>query len=417
MTGKDGIPVAGSGLAGNTPDGARTRSPVPAYTVAQPAAYGLQWVETLDDLMALEADWLELERTSARPNNFFQSFAWCSTWAEIYLGDSSRMALKTLVARDDGAVVMIWPLAAVRHGPVTVLQWLSDPVGQYGDVLIDKDADEAKWFSAAWTWITGDPNIDGIALKHVREDARAFSFLDSKCPPLPEEHLAPQLDLTPFSSSEEYSGALSRNQRSQRSKLRKKLEQDGAVSFDVYRGDSAFAQAVHDALAFKKAWLEERGLKANIIGDPRFQDLITKLGTADPSAAAAGVLSSEGTPLSIDVAFTYEGRYFGCVIAENTSASAKSPTKVHLDLRQKACIEEGFSQFDMMLPASPFKAHWTDGSVVVKDFALAMNLWGLIYCSVYLGRVRPALKRLYYAVGTGPRTALAAAITMVRQRK
>lgn len=366
----------------------------------------MQWVESLDDLLALETDWRALESAHATPRNFFQSFAWCSTWAKVYLADDTHTAVKTIVAREEGKVVMIWPLMVVRQGPITILKWLSDPVGQYGDVLIGGTKSHEKWLTLAWSRITTDTDIDGIALKHVREDANAYQFLCGKCAVLADVQKAPQLDLTAFATAEDYSAALSRNQRSQRSKLRKKLDQDGAVSFDVHRGDRAFAQAVQTALAYKKAWLDERGLKADIIGDPRFEELLTTLGAVDESAIAAGVLSVAETPLSVDLAFTYKGRYFGCVISENPESVAKSPTKVHLDLRQKTCIDEAYSEFDMMLPASAFKAHWTDSTVEVSDFTRAMNLWGLLYCSVYLGRVRPALKRLYYAIGTTPRTVL-----------
>lgn len=414
MTGKQATPLSGSGLPGNRPGYTTVPASVPAIAVTPPAATGLNWIETLEDLLALEKDWLALEEAGASPQNFFQSFAWCSAWAKIYLKEDPGTVVKTIVARENGTVVMIWPLMVVRQGPMSILKWMSDPVGQYGDVLIGGTTDRDKWLTLAWSRITADPDIDGIALQHVREDANAFEFLCGKCAALNDVSEAPQLDLTVFSSADDYSAALSRNQRSQRSKLRKKLEKDGAVSFDVHRGDDAFRHAVKNALAYKSAWLEERGLKADIIGDPRFEELITKLGSVDENAVATGVLSAAGTPLSIDVAFTYKGRYFGCVISENPDSIAKSPTKVHLDLRQKACVDDGFSEFDMMLPTSPFKAHWTNQSVAVRDFSRAMNLWGLLYCSVYLGRLRPAMKRLYYAVGTGPRTAILGILRALR---
>ena len=406
MTGKEATPVNGAGLTGRTSGYGPASARVPAIEVTPPASMGMYWVESLEDLLALEADWRALESAHASPRNFFQSFAWCSTWAKVYLTNTADTALKTIVARENGKVVMIWPLMVVRQGPITILKWMSEPVGQYGDVLIGGTDNHEKWLTLAWSRITTDLDIDGIALKHVREDAAVYQFLCGKCAALAEVQEAPQLDLTAFATAEDYSAALSRNQRSQRSRLRKKLNQDGAVSFDVHRGDRAFAQAVHTALAFKKAWLDERSLKADIIGDPRFEELLTMLGTVEETAIAAGVLSVAGTPLSVDLAFTYKGRYFGCVISENPERAAKSPTKVHLDLRQKACIDDAFSEFDMMPPASAFKTHWTDSTVEVRDFTRAMNLWGLLYCSLYLGHVRPALKRLYYAIGTGPRTAL-----------
>lgn len=364
------------------------------------------WVQSPAKLQTLRSGWQVLEEHAARPHNFFQSFVWCNTWASVYLDGTGNAALKVLVARNNGAIVMIWPLMTVRYGPVTVLKWLSDPIGQYGDVLIAPDAEEDLWLEAAWRRITGDPGLDGIALRHVRADARIHRFVELKCRALPETSAAPQLDLRPFSTAQDYSQALSRNQRSQRSKLLKKIERDGPVRFDVHTDEVAFREAVRTALSLKKHWLEEHSLKADTIGDPRFERLLTRLAEQDPPAAAAGVLSRGHEPLSVDIAFTYRGRYFGSVISMAPDHQALSPAKVHLDLRQKACVEAGFSEFDMMIPASAFKRHWSDSTVEASDYIVAMNLWGFAYCSFYLGVVRPFLKRAYYACGDRPRAVL-----------
>lgn len=391
-----------------------TDLPGHSRTAAQQRTMELHWIETLDDLLALRSDWQRLENAAASPQNFFQSFTWCSVWASVYLDGTGNIALKTLVARANGAVAMIWPLMVVRHGAVTILKWLSDPIGQYGDVLIDEGIDQETWLAGAWSQITQDPDIDGIALRNVRADARICTFLSDKCQVLPEQKRAPQLNLKPFKTADDYSMALSRNQRSQRSKLRKRLERDGPVEFDVHCGTDSFRTAVTQALDYKRRWLKERSLKADVIGNPLFEEVIVRIGKADPSAIAAGVLSRNDDPLCVDIAFTYKGRYYGSVIAENPAVAAQSPTKVHLDLRQKHCVDAGFSEFDMMVPDSAFKQHWSDSTVAALDYIVPMNLWGLLYCSVYLARVRPFVKRVYYAVGEKPRAVIIGTLIKLR---
>ena len=370
------------------------------------AGLTFDWAQSRDELAALSSGWQVLEEHAAQPHNFFQSFAWCSAWAQVYTDGRTGTALRILVARKNGAVVMIWPMMTVRYGPVTILKWLSDPIGQYGDVLVAPDADEDAWLEDAWAHITADPALDGVALRHVRTDARIHRFLEQNCRPLPGVESAPQLDLRAFSSAQDYSMALSRNQRSQRSKLLKKIERGGPVSFDVHTGGSAFREAARQALLFKERWLELHSLKADTIVDPRFEQLLAALCEQEPPCASIGVLSRNGEPLSLDVAFCYRGRYFGSVISTAPDHEALSPTKVHLDMRQKACIEAGFQEFDLMIPATPFKQHWSDSTVEAHDYVLAVNLWGFAYCSFYLGALRPFLKRVYHAAGEKPRAVL-----------
>lgn len=374
--------------------------------VAGLAAPDLECIETIEALDDLREDWMRLEQAAARPQNFFQSHSWCSAWARVYLNDSGSAALKTIVGRVNGRVVMIWPLMVVRHGPVTVLKWLSDPVGQYGDVLLDPAVDTEDWLTSAWIRIGHDPDIDAIALRGVREDARVHAFLAARCDAPTEQQLAPQLNLKPFATVEDHTRSLSKNQRSQRKKLLNRLRSSGPVSFEIHRGDAHFETAVSQALAFKKEWLEANGFASGIVGDPRYERFLLELGRADPEAVAAGVLTCAGEPLSIDIAYAYRQRYYGTVIAENAAADARSPVKVHFDLRQKRCISDGFTEFDLMAPETDFKQHWTDGTTVVRDFVAPINLWGFFYCTVFLRTLRPFFKQIYYGVGAGPRKAL-----------
>lgn len=358
----------------------------------------LEVVDSVDGLLALGADWIKLEHAHAAPHNFFQSYAWCSAWAKVYMTNSTKVSPRLFVGRVHGEVVMIWPLMAVNHGPVTVLKWLTDPVGHYGDVLISSAEDKTSWLVAAWNRITSDPEIDGVSLRYVREDSTAHGFLNRHARRCPKRNLSRHLNLRPYANSEDYTRALSRNQRSQRSKLRKRLERDGPVQFDVIPGGQAFKAVARQALAFKAEWLKKHSLQGGTVADPRFEDLMVKLGMDSGHTVSAGVVSRDGEALAIDLSFSFKGRFFGTILAENNAAAAASPAKLLLDLRQKDCIAAGYSEFDMMAPDAPYKKHWTDDAVPVDDFLLAMNIWGYAYCSLYQKRLRPRLKRLYHGL-------------------
>ena len=381
-------------------------SPAPAVSPSEYAAFDaarddgvvdMGTVTDLENLLALKDDWNRLEAEAGAAHNFFQSFTWCSAWARAYLTEGGDAWLRTIVGRRHGKVVMIWPLMVVRHGPLCILKWLSDPVAQYGDVLVDKSDDAQVWLEAAWNKLTHDPGIDGISLRHVREDAAIHHLLTRTCRKLPDPHVARFLDLTSFESAEDHAGTLSGNQRKQRSKRCKKLESMGDIGFRVASGGDGFEDTVRLALAFKQDWQNERGLAGGVIDDPRFEQVFIDVaqGLDAEATSLAGVLALDGVPLAIDLAFRFKGHYFGFVLTQYGPARPHSPAKVLLDLHQKWCIEEGYEQFDMMLPDDPYKLHWTDKAVTVDHFAVSTSLWGTFYCTLYLRALRPFLKRLY----------------------
>jgi len=361
------------------------------------AVVDMDTVTDLDGLLALKDDWDRLEIEAGAPHNFFQSFTWCSAWARAYLTEGGDTWLRTVVGRRHGKVVMIWPLMVVRLGPLCILKWLSDPVAQYGDVLVERSEDAPAWLEAAWNRLTHDPGIDGISLRYVREDAAIHDFLARKSRKLPDPHTARFLDLTSFSSAQDHSGTLSGNQRKQRTKLRKKLEKMGDVGFRVASGGDGYGDMIRLALAFKQDWQNEHGLAGGVIDDPRFEQVFIDVaqGLDARATSLAGVLALDGVPLAIDLAFRFKDHYFGFVLTQYGPARPHSPAKVLLDLHQKWCIEEGYDQFDMMLPDDPYKLHWTDNAVTVDHFVVSTNLWGTLYCTLYLRTLRPYLKRLY----------------------
>lgn len=388
-------------------------------TTGLPVGYTLDVVSDLASLLALKTDWERLEADAGAAHNFFQSFTWCSAWAEAYLSTSGDTWLRTIVGRRHGDVVMIWPLMVVRHGPLCILKWLSDPVAQYGDVLIEKYEETQAWLEAAWDQLTRDPGIDGISFRYVREDAAVYRLLDRKCRKLPDPHVARALDLKPYSTPKQYTGALSANQRKQRTKLHNRLESHGELGFRVASGGEGFNNMVRLALAFKQDWQEEHGLAGGVIDDPRFLRVFTDVahGLDTRATSMVGILALDGVPLAIDLGFRFKNHYFGFVLTQFGPARSHSPAKVLLDLHQKWCVEERYGRFDMMLPDDPYKLHWTDKAVTVDHFVASTNLWGTFYCTFYLRTLRPFLKRLYRKMSPATRRRLLGSLPGFRKGK
>jgi CelD/BcsL family acetyltransferase involved in cellulose biosynthesis len=362
-------------------------------------AGALEVVRTGADLRAIAGEWQALER-STPAHAVFQTYDWCEAWYRRYAELREGVRLHVIVGRRDGRIVFIWPLMATRHGPVWILKWLSDPFAQYGDVIVDPADAAWPWLEAAWGMIRGDSDIDGISLRHVRVDAAAHSFLARHLGAPVAHDEAPYLDLGAIDGIEAYHAALSRNQRAKRAKLRKRIEADGEVTFAVHRSGAGLADAISTALDFKREWLAARGYRTDVLLEPGFEAFVRELGHGEGErmTAAAGVMSRNGVPLSVDLGLHFKGSYFGYLIVQDQSLLDESPAKLHLDLLQKWTVEQGFHSFDLMLPSAPYKLHWANGTIGVDDFAHATSFKGHAYCGIYLKVLRPRVKQLYHAL-------------------
>ena len=98
----------------------------------------------LDGLVALRTDWLRLEAASSSPT-FFQSFDWCRYIARrrAEVAGAAPPEPRTIVVRDATSIVAIWPLALTSGITGRYAGDLTEPYGQYSEILLASDSDVA----------------------------------------------------------------------------------------------------------------------------------------------------------------------------------------------------------------------------------------------------------------------------------
>lgn len=359
-------------------------------------------------LLALGPEWKSLEARAARPDNVFQSFAWCGTWARHYLADSPVAELATLIGRRDGELVLVWPLMIDRHGPFRVLKWLSDPFGQYGDVLVSPDIDPDAWLAPAWRRLKSLPGLDSVSLRHVRADAAIHPFLAASCATSIAEQAAPWLDLSAFADPEAYDGRYTREQRRRRRRIRRSLEGFGPLGFRLDTACPAYADTIAAGIAEKRRWLSERGLVSPVIEDAR---LPAFLGDLDGGFGVASTLSCGNRPAAFEIALHYGNCHFSYLTAHDRVLRDFSPARLHMDCSQKWCLENGLNRFDLMVPSDDHKRTWSNAAVTVRDFLSPVSHRGRIYAQLYLRRLRPLARRAYLGLDRRLRRPLTATLT------
>lgn len=363
---------------------------------ALPRGAFLSPVNSLAEFAALAPQWRALEDEAAAPHNVFQSFGWLLNWASVY--DASLCAV---TGYQDGRLVFAWPMMKCRVGPLTVLRWMSEPLSQYGDILIARGQCPKTWMERATGFVRNMRGIDVVRLRHVRDDAAVAPYLAENFRDARMSEQAPWLDLGRFANEAAYDARYSSSQRKRRKKIRKALEDDfGPVSFEMAIAGPARDAAITAAITEKCQWLDERGRQNRALCNARIVDFLKALSHDAGSTAqlVTSCLTAGGRSISWEIGIRHRSTHFGFITSHVTSLTDYSPARLHMDLSQRQALKDGMTAFDLMIPNDAHKESWSSAKVTTRDYYLPVSALGRLYGAGYLETMRPVLRRAYYGM-------------------
>jgi CelD/BcsL family acetyltransferase involved in cellulose biosynthesis len=355
-------------------------------------------ITDVSGLLALEHDWRRLERHNT---TVFQSFDWNKTWCDAYLPDD-KVELQIVVGKTGNSVVFILPLVKTRKSGLNILDWLTDPIGQYGDALCASSQNPNYWLKIAFATLAARKNIDVIRLRHVRDTATIAEFAKHELHDAKYYERAPYLDLTLFKTEADYEARYTSTQRKRRKKIRKSLEDMGGVSFTTLSKGQMTDTAIDEAIAEKNAWLSDRGRFNRIMGCAKhvtFLKNLSRIATPDFNVQTSEIKAGE-KPVSWEIGFRYQGTHFAYITSHVNALTNLSPGRLHMDLSQRKALAEGQTQFDLMVPYDLHKESWSSGTIATNDYFKPITLRGALYGHFYLRTLRPLVRKLYYKLPT-----------------
>lgn len=347
---------------------------------------------------ALEDDWNALFERAGKPTNVFQTFNWNWHWANAYLGSSpggiAGLELAIVTGRRNGKLIMVFPLVKERVRGITQIFWMGHPVSQYGDVLVDNLADTQDVLRQGWTFLVARAKGDMVRLRRVRADAAIAPLLQEMGATVTDRLIAPYLDLASAPSFDDYEKRYSGGTRRNRKRLRRRLEERGAMTFERHHGGAEAAKLAVEALDLKAAWLKERGLVSNAIADARMARLFADAadGKGRSTGCCVSALKSEGETAALEVSFDCKGRHAIHVIVYNLKFEKAGAGVVLMEQSLRDCFAEGAGAYDLLAPGDSYKLDWADNSVEVLDWVQPLSLAGHVYTQLYLGSLRGKAK-------------------------
>ena len=360
-----------------------------------PASY-LTLITSFRAFDRLCESWTELENHCAKPPSVFQSYDWCRKWSDIYAAPDSENEIFIVAGYQQNQLVFVWPMAKRSRRGLTILTWMTQPIGQYGDILCDADVDCEQWLGAATTFIKTMKAADCMHLRHVRENANCAAHAQRHWHDGKLNERAPMMDLSQFKSEADYDARYDAQQRRRRRKIQKKLEDIGALKFDKLHGDSA-ETAIDAAISEKLNWLSDKGRINNVLGSTQHATLLKNFfrGTSHRLQTVVLHLTAGGKPVSWEIGFCYRGTHYAYLLSHQRELIDHSPGRLMLDYAERDALASGLSTFDLMAPYDPYKDSFASGMVKVNDYYLPFTFKGAAYGYGYLGLLRPWLRGAY----------------------
>lgn len=373
------------------------------------ATYTMATVADRADFAALAADWKALEAACGTAT-VFQTYDWCALWLDAFaFCDAPNYRARIATVRDEtGRLIVVFPLCLKARGFVTFAEWIGQPLCQYGDILLAPGVDLPSVRAAlarstdVWT------DVSGFRLRKVRADSNLGRLitLDRYVIGVPEE--AAILNTSDFTTFDDFLATQSSRARKHRRSKRRKLETVGPVAFDVLEPGPAAAAACETAIAWKLDWLNAHNTSSRMFSNPTALNAFRAMAadTGRDSGFRAFVLRAGDTPVAIECSFVAKGSVYAFLGAFDPDLDTLSVGKLQMEDTVRHVFEAGHKHYDLFAPITDYKESWSSSRVGVTEYAVPLDLPGLVYVNGYIRGLRPLAKWAYDHVPETVRTTL-----------
>ncbi|MEZ5855750.1 MAG: GNAT family N-acetyltransferase [Hyphomicrobiaceae bacterium] len=371
----------------------------PSETAPRPAL-ALELVTSLRDFAALETEWDGLFAESAMPGQAFQKFGWCWHWATHYFDpNDGRAQLAIVTGRIAGRLSLVLPLVVNRVDGIRQLNWLVEPVSQYGDILASVEARRIEALQSAWTFAAVATKADCACLRKVRQGSLAARLLEHLASTTIDSAEAPYLSLAGDTSFQAWEQRRQPKARKNRRRQARRLADLGEVRYEKHAGTDHASQLARMAAILKRQSLDDKGAISPTVTDPRFAAFFSDVAAAGEAKAATSVyaVTTAGEPAALKVLLSDgETRYLH-IAAFDPRFEKCGAGALLLEHVISAAIADGCATLDLLAPRHGYKMDFADGVVRVDDHVLAITTKGFIYAHLVMrqrGRAKAFLQAL-----------------------
>ncbi|CAE6721459.1 GNAT family N-acetyltransferase [Paraburkholderia haematera] len=349
-------------------------------TPATPTTRRYDIISDEAEFWALQTEWNTL--WSRANGYYYQSFSFC--WlAWKHAAKPHGHKLQCIVCREDGQLVMIWPLETYRRWLWTYLVALGPEGGDYTSVLVENSASAPALIAGAWETAQRRCGADFIRVQFVRDTLHLYRLATQARRVLfAKPHSASAVALRSESDWDQYCQTLGTLFGKRPGTFTKRLSKQGKVAVRIVDpvDESETVSIIAWMFRCKRLWSERVGKRNPWIDSPEFECFLGKLiyspdvpsmarlivVTVD-EAPVAGIIVSLGNPCASAIFAGYDPFYSKCC-----------PGLIAVEQCVKWAFENGFD-LDFGVGTERFKSYWSRGEASTAWTVQTINSpWGLL---------------------------------------
>ncbi|TIO11013.1 MAG: GNAT family N-acetyltransferase [Mesorhizobium sp.] len=336
-------------------------------------------VEIIDrpaEFARLADEWDELAKGAA-DLAVFRSHAWVSRCWQRHQAMHGR-SMYIVVIRDGAELVLAAPFVRIAdwYGTAT-LAWLDSMTPLYNDILVVSDQRSDALKQALWRHIRRQWSIRALKLNCVRDDAEIAPILDKAGAIRTWETVAPALDISAFTSRDDFLASQSSNARYNLRRYTRLMEREGPVRFREIGSAGDLEASIRWIFAHKRKWVEARFGAANWIAAAGVEEMFLDVTAFESRRGRASVvvLETKQEIIAAVLLFRCGGTIFPSKLAYDPAWRKVSPGWVlMMHIIGEACAT-GVRSVDFMIGRDAWKDRFGGQSIAVSNYRLRNGLW------------------------------------------
>ncbi len=386
-------------------------------------AYELECLENIPAIAEMEEIWNTLEKKCQEDFSFFQNYNWCYEYYKQFaddLTDKDCPVPQVFVLKQDNNPIMIWPMMLLQSRiGLKILSSASEPLGQYCNLLFNPSKFNLQVGKATLKALKQSNNADTISFNFYPKDSMLEAILSNQGIKENSNFVSSILDITRFKNWDDYYSTLTKSQRKNRKRNKRKLETEGNIKYEVYEaGSKEYVNLIETALRMKIAWLEETGRSTGILGDKCTLKMFKNLKQTKANqkiGALVHALYLNNKPIAIEMGMIKSRHYYSYLGAIDWGLRHLGPGKIQMEMAFKWAFDNRIEKFDLFHDPSPYKDSWINCKHPVFSTNIPLTYKGRAYVLLWKTHLRPKLKSIYHFASNKTRNRLNKVLSLVKR--
>jgi len=339
---------------------------------------GLDIITDPDAFLALRDEWNALwSKADGRHHQAFDICWLC--WTQVAKQRGRR--LHCIVYRENGELVLVWPLVSHRRFACTVLEPLTPGTAEHTTILTANGSSAA--LDAAWRAATQHCRADIFSIPYVAKAAGLYDLASRHAGLVAARQdvsatalLRKEPDWTAYCNT---LGTLSKKKPGARER---RFEKEGVLEIRTLDAKDTYAHAqwVDWMLARKREWAERAEKDGPWLYSQGYRDFLVKLvdGTHTQPMGIVFVMTLDGMPAAAYIMGIGRTCVNGLIGGYDSKFSRFAPGSIMME----RCVKwawENRMDLDFGIGTEDFKAYWSRGNVLPNtSFQIATTQWGKI---------------------------------------